>query len=412
MIEAAKRLLDPVFFSQAILNFRPFKYQEDVLRDSSKRIIICAGRQVGKSTIIAIKALHFALCNPRTTTLIVSATLRQSMIMFDKIVDLIENNKILANSVKYRSRTRIRFSNGSWIIALPCGRTGSTLRGYTAHLIIFDEAAFMPEEVITNVALPMVATTNGSVWMLSTPWETDHIFYKIWASGESWSKYHFPSSINPLITKQFLDEQRYLIGEERFRIEYEAEFIEEGNSYFPMKLLRNCIGDVDGVSGSHFAGYDPGGKASKAALVIVCKSNKYYVVDWIFKHSDNYTTMNVEVAEKCRKYGVSALRVDQTGIGQPIIEHLRELNLPAEGVVLTEKAKEEILSNLRLLVERGEIVFPNSPELLNSLNCVTYERTRSGGYKFGKRSGTYDDLAYALALAVRAPDVGIAIIKK
>ncbi|MCS7127621.1 MAG: phage terminase large subunit, partial [Thaumarchaeota archaeon] len=262
-------LLDPVVFARNILNFTPFLYQEQVLRDDSKRIIICAGRQVGKSTIIAIKALHFALSNPRTTTLIVSATLRQSMLMFDKIVDFIESSPLVKKSVTYRSRTRVRFSNGSWIIALPCGRNGATLRGYTAHLVIFDEAAFMPEEVITNVVLPMLATTGGGCWMLSSPSTTNHVFYKLWATAEGWSKYHFPSSINPLITKEFLAEQRELIGEQQYRIEYEAEFVDEGSAYFPMELLRKNVGEFTERPHTITAGYDPGGKASRAALVIV-----------------------------------------------------------------------------------------------------------------------------------------------
>lgn len=35
----------------------------------------------------------------------------------------------------------------------------------------------------------------------------------------------------------------------------------------------------------------------------------------------------------------------------------------------------------------------------NSINAIEFERTRTGGFKFYKRNGTYDDLGYALALA-------------
>jgi reverse gyrase len=119
-------LRDPVTFARKILKFEPFSYQVQLLRDQNKRIVVCAGRQVGKSTTIAAKAIHFAVTNPRTTTLIVSPTLRQSMLMFDKILDFLENSP-LRRSVRYKSRTRIRFSNGSWVVALPCGRYGHTL---------------------------------------------------------------------------------------------------------------------------------------------------------------------------------------------------------------------------------------------------------------------------------------------
>jgi phage FluMu gp28-like protein len=62
----------------------------------------------------------------------------------------------------------IELRNGSKIIALPCGPDGATLRGYTADLVVMDEAAFMPEDVIASVIFPMLATTNGTAIMLST----------------------------------------------------------------------------------------------------------------------------------------------------------------------------------------------------------------------------------------------------
>ena len=52
--------------------------------------------------------------------------------------------------------------------------------------------------------------------MLSTPWDKDHIFYRAFSDAKGWSVYHLPSSANPLISKEFLEEQRRLIGKERY----------------------------------------------------------------------------------------------------------------------------------------------------------------------------------------------------
>lgn len=78
---------------------------------------------------------------------------------------------LLAASVLKSTRTMIQLKNGSRIIALPCGPDGATLRGFTADLVVMDEAAFMPEDVIASVIFPMLATTNGTAIMLSTPGE-------------------------------------------------------------------------------------------------------------------------------------------------------------------------------------------------------------------------------------------------
>ena len=396
-----KDLLDPVTFAREILKFEPFPYQIQLLRDPSKRIVICAGRQVGKSTTIAVKAIHFAATNPGTTTLIVSSTLRQSMLMFDKILDFILASP-LRKSVKYRSRTRIRFSNGSWIIALPCGRFGHSLRGFTAHLIILDEAAFIPVEVIENVVFPMLATTDGYCWMLSTPWGTDHTFFRAWNSPD-WSKHHWPTSVNPLVKPEFLEEQRRLIGEERFRIEYLAEFVADEDSFFPISLLRSCVEDYEmKLERGLVWGYDPGGKESLAAIVAVkWVDEKAYVMFAKTFKTDSYVEVDHFLRDMHERYPFARLYFDKTGLGNVIEEHLRELGLPTEGVTLTQQRVQDLMFNLRVMLENKRIALPNDRELLNHLNAVVAEKTWSGKYSFRKREGTYDDLAYALAIALQ-----------
>ncbi len=401
-------LKDPMRFAREVLGFEPFDHQAKIMQDSSKRIVVCAGRQAGKSACVAAKAIHFALSSEKTNTLIVSASLRQSMLMFEKILSLLESK--LSSLIAYKSRIRIRLSNGSSIIALPSGRYGHTLRGFTADLVIIDEAAFVPEEVITNSVLPMLATTNGSCWMLSTPYDKNHIFYKAF-NTQNWSVYHLPSSVSPLISKQFLEEQRQLVGELRFVQEYEAQFVDDVNAYFPMTLLRQCIDSnldemYDVRKYVHLtctAGYDPGGRMDPAALVIVSKDKDCFAVrlarTW---KNQEYTTTDFAVVDICKKINVRKLCVDQTGLGSPLIEHLNEIYQKelVQGIFLTQKNKEEILLNLRLLIEQKLIKLPNDRDLLASLNCIAYERSYSGNYLFKHAQATHDDLAYALALAV------------
>lgn len=160
---------DPVVFAESVLGFEPFPYQAELLRSPSKRIVACWARQTGKTTAIAAKVIHFAFTNTNTTTLIVSRGLRQSMIMFGIVENLIVSHRVLRKSVLKSTRTMIQLRTGSQIIALPCGPDGASLRGYTADLVVMDESAFMPEDVISSVIFPMLATTNGIAIMLSTP---------------------------------------------------------------------------------------------------------------------------------------------------------------------------------------------------------------------------------------------------
>ncbi|MCJ7456915.1 hypothetical protein MUP07_09265 [Candidatus Bathyarchaeota archaeon] len=76
---------DPVYFGKRFLNFTALPYQEKVLTDKSKRIAVRMSRQAGKTTTIAVRAIWYAATHPKTLSLIVAPSLRQSMIMMDRV---------------------------------------------------------------------------------------------------------------------------------------------------------------------------------------------------------------------------------------------------------------------------------------------------------------------------------------
>ena len=275
--------------------------------------------------------------------------------------------------------------------------------------------------------------------MLSTPYDREHIFFKAF-HREEWSRYHFPSSVNPKITKEFLDEMLDLVGPTQFAQEYLAEFVDDSSAYFPTALLRSCVhvcpdnakrcefcevysGKLE-PEGELYAGYDPGGSLDPAALVLVKKSvdastherGFQVVLTKTYRRPDGrsrserereadenlYSRFNVEIADIRKKYPFRKMFIDSTGLGSPIVEHCRELGLPAESYALHARSKEELLSNLRLLLEQKKLVLPNDINLLSNLNCIEAERSRTGGFLFEHKRGTHDDLAFALALAVWA----------
>jgi hypothetical protein len=441
-------LHNPMFFCTTVLDLKPFPYQVPLLQDQSKRIVVCAGRRTGKSLICSAKALWYAFSHPKSSIVIVSATQRQSSLMFDNVAAFIENSEALTDSVARQTATLVRFTNGSQINALPCGHHGYFLRGLNAHLAIVDEANYVPEEVIKEVINPMMATTGGSSILISTPFDRNHYFYKAFNNPNN-SRYHFNSADNPLVTEEFLLEQREEIGEVGFRREYEAEFVDEDRTYFPTSLLRSCVhychikqgscsycdflsGKVEKPAGELFAGYDVGGLADPAALVVIeryrmvdpddpnkrktvyrvvlskmfltdkkkIRTNPETIDQSNFERYDVYTQFTLAVRDIHKKLGFQRLLIDATGNGSPILAHCRELKLPASGLVFSQRTKEDILSNLRLALGGQRIVLPDWIDLLTSLNCIVASRNRNGNYSFDHPIGTHDDLAYALALAL------------
>lgn len=159
--------------------------------------------------------------------LVVSATLRQSMLLFAEVRRRVEGCALLRFKVRWMSRTMIEFDHGSRIIALPSGPTGYSLRGYTADMVVLDEANFVREEVIEGVIRPMlIARPNSRFIMVSTPWNRSHPFYRAISEKQlGFHVYNWPTRLNLLVTTEKLETERQSVDALKFRREYEAEFV-------------------------------------------------------------------------------------------------------------------------------------------------------------------------------------------
>jgi phage FluMu gp28-like protein len=240
-----KAFQDASLFVNTFFNFTPTKYQTDLLRDESKRVVICWSRQIGKTSTIALRAIWYALCHKKTLTLIITPSLRQSMIMSDRISDSLGGlpNKYFRLFVKKLQRTVIQLNNNSRIIALP--NNPQLLRGYTANQVICDEAAFFRDDklVFYNVIYPMLATTDGILIASSTPWSKDSVFYRMCQNPE-FSK-HIVTCQDVvkagLVKQSFIEEMRNQLPAERFQREFEAQFVEDADTWLPQSLIVQCI---------------------------------------------------------------------------------------------------------------------------------------------------------------------------
>jgi len=416
MTEELKKLVEnPTLFADLLLNFKPYPYQQRLLNDKSKRIVACMGRQTGKTTTIAAKAIHYAYTHPNTTTLIVSPSLRQSMIMFEKIQNQIQQNPLLAKSTTRKTRTIIQLTNKSQIIALPCSE--NLLRGYTAQLAICDEAAFIPENTITQIIFPMLSTTNGTAIFLSTPWGKDHFFYKAFMNP-AYSVHKIKSNQCPLITPQFLEEMRQNMTHEAYQMEYEAEFTEAATCYFPQDLIRKCIElaqkqnlepytnlQQEIPKGNYYAGIDFGKLQNPTALTIAKKEDNIIKLTYIheFPLQTPYTQIIGHLKHAHEKFTLQKILVDQTGIGEPILEEIHNQGINcAEGIKFTTETKEELLTALKLAMEQEKLAIPYNRHICQQINDQQYSYSKTGHIQFSCPTNTHDDMLWALALTVAA----------
>ena len=417
---------DPVLFAR-LVGFRPLPYQAELLRDRSKRIVACWGRQTGKSTTAALKALHFAFTHRESTVLIISPSKRQSRLMFEKVRAFLHASvrlggrelRPLEGSVAREARDSVLLTNGSRVIALPC--SPERVRGFTAHMVVVDEAAFVPEELITSVLMPMLATTDGTLVLLSTPWTRDHIFYRAF-SGQlpGWSAHHVPSTACPLISREFLAEQEQALTEDEFKREYLAELAEKGAYFFPSALVLRCVepelqlaeepGELAATRGHRraelYAGLDLAKLRDQSVLAVIEREKGpegrlLLRLLRAFPVGTPYSAVIAEVAAVVRSLGVVALAVDRSGPGEAVFEQLAaELGAGRVlGFRFTAESKAELLSGLKVLMEKGQLRLPYHRQLLAQLTAITCEMRPSGRLLLRHPPRGHDDMVMALALA-------------
>lgn len=220
--------LDPVVFARRA-GIEPDPWQAKVLRSSASRILLNCSRQSGKSTVSSLLALHQATYGPNSLVLLLSPSLRQSAELFRTLAQTYARTGATVPP-KAESSLRLELMNGSRIISLPASE--ATIRGYAGvDLLVIDEASRVESDLYASVR-PMLATSNGRLVALSTPFGTRGWWYEAWRSDDDWDRYEVPATMCPRIPAAFLEEERRNVGEWWFSQEYMCQFLDAQTQAF------------------------------------------------------------------------------------------------------------------------------------------------------------------------------------
>jgi hypothetical protein len=209
-------------------SMQPDPWQLELLRSTSDRLLVLTHRQAGKSSATAAVALHTALLQPGSLTLLLSPSERQSGELALKVWELYDAAKRPIKVSKWTA-LQMHLVNGSRIIALPGEE--KTIRGYSgAALLIVDEAARVPDALYCAVR-PMLGISKGRLICLSTPFGKRGFFHDEWESKRRWERYRATADECPRLTAEFLEEEKDSMGIRWYRQEYCCSF-------------EDCIGAV------------------------------------------------------------------------------------------------------------------------------------------------------------------------
>ncbi len=397
--------------------FQYDEWQKEIIKDKSKYILICKGRQIGGTTVFGQKSVD-RMKEKKTAILVGSITEEQAKLVIVMVKNILyENDRNLISKGKDKpTLDKITLKNGSTIRSRPVGTMGDAFRGFTADINWFNEASKWPEIAFISI-MPTLLTTGGDIWMDSTPFgkyinntTKKTFFFKCWENVDNrWKVYHKTS---PEVIKErkltefwtierrdaalkFLDDQEATLDRLEFKQEYLGEFNEDVTQWFEDDLIISCMTEErpnkitkDGI---YYLGVDVarmGEDESTFEIFELRGDHLYQVENQITTKTTLPQTFN-HIKQLHKLYDFQKIFIDSLGIGVGVFDWLM-FDDDTKGVTEAIDNSKQIMSkdgktrklmktlkysHAKMLMETGKVHLLNDPNIFQSFKSVQYAYT-------------------------------------
>ncbi len=352
-------------------------YQDALLQDDARRIIVAKSRQIGISQTVAFIVAAEMLSGG--TALVVSrdqgaaaeflAYVRTALVGDPATPDLTTDNSY-----------ELTIPNGGRAIAQPATRKAG--RSIAATLVVLDEQAWQEyAALIWTAILPTLATTNGRLIVLSTPNGYGNLFHQLWEGakhGESeWSAHFLPWTVHPdwraLPDWAERTKAKDRLTDEQFAQEYAVDFARSGAAVFDpeeVAALWRMPSLLPPETGHRYVtAWDIARKQdATVGFTFDVSTSPFRVVAYERHQRMSYPDQAAIIEARHRAYPGETW-VESNGVGDPLIGFLSVVVKPFTTTALT---KRNAIDALKLLLQRRELVAPRLPEWEREL--LTYSR--------------------------------------
>ena len=420
------------------LGFQPDPKQATMLDCGDPRVITVTSRQVGKSTIAALRALYLAVHQPKSLIFMVGPIQTQAGEILEKAREFAAELGFPLRGDGNNPRS-LRLPNGSRIVARSA--VPRSVRGFSkAALVIVDEAAFVPAAAYRALS-PILAVSQGSLWALSTPYGQNGMFAELWHDqSNGWTRFLIPASDCPRFTQEFLASERRLHGDLSYAQEYECQFVSQGIQLLTRVQIAAAFVNQAPVppfglrdKTDLYFGLDLGKRQDHTALVVLeltwtngernPATNAIALIPRLtVRHAPRLAldteTVNIprfvrDAAQQfAAPYGTptkkGTLLIDATGNGHTVVELFRKEThgLRLTPVCITSGHKSKVLKDSYLGIPRNDLL--TRVRILFERRLISIDRTASGvdvlerelaHFEPSGHQQEHDDLVVALALA-------------
>jgi len=391
-----------------------YGYQNRFLLDDSPFRIVMKARQLGYSFVIAAEGLAEALIQPYQTILFVSSGEEAAKRVLKYAYSLIDGMPLKPKMVN-QSMTEMSFHNKSRIISLP--NNDRTVRGFRANKVYCDEFASLMNDKEILAAIQPSISRGGEMTVLSTPRGRANEFWNIWSNNHTYSKHRVPWWLCPDKNYQRMVKR---IGKSMIDMDFKQEYCcdpcDVDMAFFTRALLEPLINPslhyVSSLDEGNeiIMGIDFGKKVSSTVITVVERCSDGFVRMRLQEELRNMPydfnlpgqTQLKRIAQINEALNVREINIDATGVGVRLEEDMTRLfGAKVNGINFTNKEKEIMITNFRLLCEKRTLELVDDEEFISQLLSLERDYTPTGMIRYKHVNGKRDDRVWSACLACK-----------
>jgi hypothetical protein len=211
-----------------LIDYTPHQGQRRVHHCRAPRRVVRWGRRAGKTLLAAVEAA-FCLLQGRKRVWVVAPDYELTGRVWEEITRILCDVLGFEPTVRHDSHPRkLVFEWGAVCEGKSTEPAAQkSLVGAGVDFLIWDEVAKSPPGIWERMLCPNLADRRGRALFISTPEGYNH-FHDLWQRGNggerTWKSFWAPSSVNPHLPAEAIEEAHRMYSREAFAQEWEAKF--------------------------------------------------------------------------------------------------------------------------------------------------------------------------------------------
>ena len=419
---------DPVLFVTSILKAKPQPWQAEALKAvaTNDRVSIASGHGVGKTAFQSWLVLWWLVTHYPCKVAVTANTAHQlSDVLWteiDKWARKLPDG--FKNLLEFKSdKISLKGASDSFAVARTSRRENpEALQGFHSENMLFlcEEASGIPD-IVFQVGEGAMSTEGANTVMCGNPTRSEGFFFESHHSQRHrWHAMTVSCYDSTTVSEQFLEEMKEKYGEESnvFRVRVLGQFPTQSDDVLlPLHLVEEATKrDVEqsptapvvwGVDVARF-GADRSAIAKRQGNVLTEPIKTYQGRDLM-----EMAGIVLSEYEACHyRMRPQSIYIDAIGIGAGLADRLRELDLPAVAISVSETAslkdrfnrlRDELFWNAREWFESRDCHIPKDDALIQEITGIRYKYLSNGKLKIESK----DEMKRR---GQRSPDVADAFV--